>query len=160
MNRLEVGCVFSRREGGLALAALVKGDGEFGGGDHAVGRGYVFAGHVKGGAVVGAGADEREPEGDVHASVEGVELERDEALVVIHANDAVPFMHDGGLMKNSVGRERAGKRRAGDAFQRSDGGCDDVDFFTAKVTVLAAMGVESSDSDTGLADAAMPQMVG
>ena len=60
--------------------------------------------------MIGAGAREGEAERDVHAFVERVQLERDQALIVIHAEHAVPIAGRG-VMENGVGRERAGEDR-------------------------------------------------
>ena len=53
------------------------------------GRATPAAGDVEGGAVVGRGAHERQAEGDVHAAVEVEHLDRDQRLVVIHADGRV-----------------------------------------------------------------------
>ncbi len=46
------------------------------------------------------------PERDVHARVKGMELERDQTLIVIHAQDGVEFTLDG-AMKDGIGRNRS-----------------------------------------------------
>ena len=125
------------------------------GGEEAVGAGDAAAGDVERGAVVGAGAGEREAEGDVHAGVEGVELEGDETLVVIHAEDAVEVAFDG-AEEDGVGREGAGEvggEAAGD--EGANGGGDEVGFFAAEVAVLAGVGVEAGDGDARMGDAAL-----
>ena len=53
-------------------------------GDQARRIGAAGAGDIEGGAVVGRGAHERQPERDVDGVVEGQRLDRDQRLVVIH----------------------------------------------------------------------------
>ena len=55
----------------------------------------------KSSAVIRAGARERKAEGDIHAFMEGVEFQWDQALIVIHAKDSVEFpLH--GAMENGI----------------------------------------------------------
>ncbi len=53
------------------------------------------------------GADDRQPQGDVHAAPEVQHLHRDQRLVVIHADHGVVGAA-GGLVKQSVGGFRTG----------------------------------------------------
>ena len=93
---------------------------------------------LKGRAVVRAGANEREAEGDIHPFVKRVELEWDQALVVIHAKNAIEFpLHR--TMENRVWRE--GALEIGVAFQFIDSGGNDVDFLSAEVAVFAGVGI-------------------
>src|SRR6476469_10805266 len=54
-------------------------------GNHAVGPREVFPCDLESGAVIGARSGKGKPEGDVHAFVKRVEFQRDESLIVIHA---------------------------------------------------------------------------
>ena len=58
--------------------------------------------------MIGAGARKGETERDIHAFMEGVQLERDQSLIVIHAEHGVEFALDR-AMENRVGREGAGE---------------------------------------------------
>ena len=58
-------------------------------GDQARRIGLAGAGDVEGGAVIGRGAHERQAERDVDGVVEGQRLDRDQRLVVIHAQRGV-----------------------------------------------------------------------
>ena len=71
-------------------------------GDHAVGPRDALAGDRKSGAVIRAGARERQAKSDVHAFMESVQFQRDQSLIVIHAKHAVEFSLDR-AMKNGVG---------------------------------------------------------
>ena len=84
--------------------------GQLHGCEHAVWSRDAFAGNLKRGAVIGAGARKRQTESDVHAFVKRMQLERDEPLIVIHAKDAVPLAA-GGVVKDGVGRERTSEER-------------------------------------------------
>ena len=57
--------------------------------DEARRRGAALGRNVEGRAVVGRGAHERQPQGDVDAFVEGDRLQRDQRLVVIHGDHRV-----------------------------------------------------------------------
>src|SRR5207249_3832146 len=61
-------------------------------GNHAIRTGNAFAGDVEGGAVIGTGARKRQAEGDVHAGMKGVQLQRNQALIVIQTESGVPFL--------------------------------------------------------------------
>src|SRR5213076_2987736 len=76
-------------------------------GDHAVRPRNVFAGDVEGGSVIGACARERKTERYVYAFVKGVQLQRNQSLVVIHAKHGVPGAICS-VIKNSVGGKRTG----------------------------------------------------
>ena len=103
--------------------------------------GLAGAGNVEGGAVVRRGADERQSQRDVDGVLERNRLDRDQRLVVIHADGAVI-----GVARRGV---EHGIRRQGspgvDAFgaQRLNGRCDDVDVFAAERAVFAGMRVEA-----------------
>src|ERR1700722_11487766 len=89
---------------------LGKFNREFDRSDHAVGLCESFAGDRKGGAVIGAGAGEWEPKRYVHAAMKGVQFERDQPLIVIHAKSGTPPPLRQ-TMKERVGRDRAGEDR-------------------------------------------------
>src|SRR5207248_10300342 len=52
----------------------------------------AFAGDIEGGAVIGTGARERQAEGDVGAGMKGVQLQRNQALIMIQTESGVPFL--------------------------------------------------------------------
>ena len=70
------------------------------------------AGNVERGAMVGRGAHDRQAERDVDAFVEMQRLERDQRLVVIHAQRRVVVARGAARMEHGVGGVRAGDRRA------------------------------------------------
>src|ERR1051326_756099 len=74
--------------------------------DHAVGLRDSFAGDLECGAVIGTRARKWKTKCRVHAAVKGVQLERDEGLIVIHAKHGIEFTFDC-AMENSVGGMRA-----------------------------------------------------
>src|SRR3546814_7158815 len=86
--------------------------------------------NVKGSAVVGRGADDGETKRHINALIKMQRLERDQRLVVIHAERDVistPYA----LMEHGIGGKRAGDV---DAFRPKLFHCgnDDVDFLNAK----------------------------
>ena len=98
--------------------------------------------------MVGAGAGVGQTKGHVHAGLEGEEFERDQSLVVIHAEDAVEFPGHG-AMENGVRRVRAGEvTLAGELF---DGGGDDLFFLLPELSVFAGVGIESGHGDARVA---------
>ena len=107
--------------------------------------GAAGAGEIKGGAVVGAGAGKGKAEGDIHAGVEGQQFERDEALVVIHAEHAVE-LSAGGAMKNSIGRVRAGDIALGSELR--DSRTDEAFFLVAEASSFTGVGIQSGHGQT------------
>ncbi len=150
-----VGCfgLFGGGDGGWGGGFAFGGDfgGHEDGGFHAAGVGFVFAGDVEGGAVVGGGADDGEAEGDVDAAVEVEEFDGDEALVVVHGDDEVVVALDG-FDEDGVGGEGAVGVDAVLAGHE-DGGLDDAFFLVAELAVFAGVGVEAADGDAGFFDA-------
>src|ERR1700731_4060896 len=139
----------------LRFFLLREFNGEINRGDHTVGPGESFAGNFESGSVIGAGAREGETERDVHASVKGVEFERDEALIVIHAESSVPALRDE-IVKQCVGRQwtndfgpsRTGIFRISDfGFQLRHGRCDDLDFFAPDFSRFAGVRIQSRHRD-------------
>ena len=82
--------------------------GEINRGDHAVGTGDSFAGNFKRSAVIGTGARKRKTECHIHALVKGMKFQRDQTLVVIHAEYRIEFAFNS-TMKDGVGRVGATK---------------------------------------------------
>ncbi len=116
------------------------------------GSARAAAGDVEGGAMVGRGAHEGQAERDVDAMVEGQGLDRDQRLVVIHAE------------RHVVGRARApawnmvsagsGPRASmPSARRRSIAGAHDRQIFLAERAVLAGMRVEAGDREPRTRDA-------
>ena len=86
-------------------------------------------------------ADERQSQRDVDGVLERDRLDRDQRLVVIHADGAVVGLA-GRCVEHGIRRQGA---PGVDAFraQRLNGGCDDVDVFAAERAVFAGMRVEA-----------------
>src|SRR2546423_4568493 len=76
-------------------------------GDHAISPRNVFAGDVEGRSMIGACAREGKTERYVYAFVKGVQLQRNQSLVVINAKHGVPGAVRG-VIKNGVGGKRTG----------------------------------------------------
>lgn len=134
--------------GGLLIVGvdgLDHVDGEFDGGDHGAGVGFVFADDIECGAVVDGGSDEGEAEGDVDGFVEFEEFDGDEPLVVIHSDDEVVFALEC-VDEDGVAGEGAVDIAALFACH-GDGGGDDAFFFAAEHAVFGGVGVEAADGD-------------
>src|ERR1700724_1347864 len=72
--------------------------------DHAIGTRDSFAGDVERGAMIRTRPRERQPERHIHAAVKGVEFQRNQTLIVIHAEHGVEFAF-GGAMENGIWRK-------------------------------------------------------
>ena len=147
-------CAHAQRRGGLSLFAGVgrgKPRRELQRGDQARRIGLAGAGDVEGRAVVGRGAHERQAERDVDAVIEGERLDRDQRLVVIHAErDVVGLAR--GLVEHGVGGKRAARVDAvGD--QPLDRGPHDQAVLLAERAVLAGMRIEPGDREPRARDA-------
>ena len=81
--------------------------GKIDGGDHTVRTSHSFTGNFERGAVIGAGARKGKPKRHVHTLVKGVEFQRNQSLIVIHAEYRVEFAFNR-TMKNCVGGVRPG----------------------------------------------------
>ena len=94
-------------------------------------------------------------EGDVYSLVKGMELKRDQTLVVVHAEHGVPFTIPR-MMKNCVRGERPvenrGCRISDRGLQLSNGRYDDVDFFAAKHAGFAGVRIQAGNRDTRSGD--------
>jgi hypothetical protein len=110
--------------------------------DHAVLPRDAFASNLEGCAVIGAGARKRQTERNVHAAVESVQLQWDQTLIVIHAENGIEFTFSGAT-KDGVGRKRAdedcGLRIADCGLQFFDRWRDDFDFFATEFTRFAGV---------------------
>src|SRR5438067_2530804 len=78
--------------------------------NHAVGACDAVAGDIEGSAVIGAGAGKGQAESNVHAGMEGVQLQRDQTLIVVKAESSVPFLVSE-MEKERVGGVGAGKSK-------------------------------------------------
>ena len=145
-----------RRKNSCPLASEGKFGSEADGGFHAVGTGNATTGDVKGCAVVGTRADEWKAERNIHPLVEGMELERDEALVVIHAKDSVEFAFDSAV-ENGVRGKWALEIAV--VLQLRDGWRDDFDFLVAEVAVFTGVWVETCNGNAGFGDTSGAQEV-
>ena len=145
-----------RRKNSCPLASECKSGREANGGFHAVGTDDAATGDTKSRAVIGARADKWQAERDIYSFVEGMELERDEALVVIHAQDPVELAFDSAV-ENGIRRKRA--LEIDMALQFCDGWRDDFDFLAAEVAVFASVGVETGDGDARFGNSSGAQEV-
>ena len=108
--------------------------------------------------MVGRGADEVEAEGDVDAAVEVEGLDRDQRLVVVHADRGVVAGARRGV-EERVGGVRAGE---GEAFgaEAGDDRCDDLELLAAHGAAFAGVGVEAGDGDAGGGEAEVGPQAG
>ena len=111
--------------------------------------GPAGAGDVEGGAVIGRGANERQPQRDVDGVVERQRLDRDQRLVVIHADRAV-IGFARGFVEHGVGRQRPPDLDAL-AAQDFDGRRHDALLLGAERAVFAGMGLRPDIARRGLA---------
>ena len=102
--------------------------------------GAAGAGDVEGGAVIGRGADERQSQRDVDGVLEGDGLDRDQRLIVIHADRAV-IGFARGFVEHGVGGQRAARRRC-----RRAAGCRTA----GATTSISSMPSEPSSPACGL----------
>jgi hypothetical protein len=125
------------------------------GGEQAGVVGGAETGDVEGGAVIDAGADEGQADGDVDAVFDPEVLDGDEALVVVLGHHGVEGS-GAGSHEDGVGGPGSADV---DAFapRGFDGGGDDVQVLTAEQAVLPCVGIEAGDSDAGGGQAAAPQ---
>ena len=116
----------------------------------AIGR-LARAGQIVGGAVVDAGADDRQPQRHVHRLAEAQQLADDGRLVVVHGHHAV-VLTGRGLPKGGLRAERpdqrgrqppAAKRRA----RSPNSGLDDGALLVAEQPRLAGVWIERSHHD-------------
>jgi len=134
-----------------------KCGGEADGGFHAVGAGNASTGDLEGGAVVGARSHKWEAERDIHAFVKGMELQRDQPLVVIHAKDTIELPLNGAV-ENGVGRE--GPLKVPMVPQIRNGRSDDFDFLAAEIAIFAGVGIQPRHGDSGAVDPLRDKKVG
>src|SRR5436190_21353985 len=135
-------------------------------GYHAVRPRNVFAGDVEGRSVIGACPREGKTESYVYAFVKGVQLQRNQSLVVIHAKHGVPGAICS-VIKNGVGGKRTandcrlsiGDGKPGRCFasvtgrlEFGDSGCDQFDLFAAERAGFTGVRVQTSDGDAWLCD--------
>src|SRR5437764_6565868 len=79
--------------------------------NHTVGASDAFARDVEGGAMIGAGSGKGQAESNVYAGMEGMQFQRDQTLIVVHANCGVPFLVSE-MEEERVRRDGAGKTRS------------------------------------------------
>jgi hypothetical protein len=77
-------------------------------GDHAVGVGNALAGNLEGGSVIRARPHKRETQRHIHALMEGMQLQRNQTLIVIHAEHSIPITVRG-VVEECVRRKRPGE---------------------------------------------------
>src|SRR3546814_2194215 len=108
--------------------------------------------------MVGRGADERQAEGNVATLVEIQRLDRDQRLVVIHADRGVVAGARRG-MEHGIWRQRAGHIEAFGA-QALDSRGNDCGIFVAHRTGLAGMSVDPCNRQPRPLDAELVAQVG
>lgn len=98
--------------------------------------------------MIRTGPRKRETQGDVHPSIESMELEGYETLVVIHAQDAVEFARCC-TAKHGVRRMRTRNFRPAfhAAAKRLHGREDDPDLFGPQIAALTGVRVQTCHSD-------------
>lgn len=125
-----------------------QGGGKFEGGLVAIRAGTIFSGKLVGGAVIRTGAEEGEAPGEVDSFVEGEELERDESLIVVGAEDGVEFSV-GGAMVNGVGGPGAGEDSWRFGLKDFESGGEEGDFFGTEIAILPCVGIDASEGNLG-----------
>ena len=100
--------------------------------------------------MIGAGADNRQAQGDVDAIVKIKRFQRDQCLIVVHAQRHIIAIA-GVRGEQAIGAVRAGDR---DSLgrQRSHRRCDDRGVFAAHSPVFTGMRIECGDGNTGRDD--------
>ncbi len=124
------------------------------GGNQARRAGAPGAGDVERRAVVGRGPDPRQSQGNIDPALDIEGLERDQALVVVHADGGI-VGRPRRLVEQGIGRVRAGGVDAG-LPQRGDRGCDNRILLAAQCTGLAGMGVEAGKGEPRCGDPEIP----
>ena len=126
---------------------LEQPDGGLDGCLHAGGVSDATPGDVEGGAVAGAGTDQRESERHVDGGVEPDQLQGDVALVVVHGEDPVEFTSDSTTQQGVGGEGTAGINAVSDGGGdcRSDRGL----FLVAEETRFTGVRVQRTNADPG-----------
>src|SRR3546814_1803314 len=106
------------------------------------------SGDIEGGAMIGRGADDRQPERQIDPVVEMQRLERRERLIVIGAEQRVILRPDR-RREQRVGGERPLDEQPF-ADQLRDRGGNDPQFLVAKLPAFAGMGVRSEEHTSEL----------
>src|SRR5207248_8854041 len=92
-----------------ATTVLRKIHGEIDRCDHTVGTGNSLAGNFKCGAVIGTGSRKRKAKRYVHTLVKGVKFQRDQSLIVIHAEYRIELIFNH-MVKDGVGGVVTGEK--------------------------------------------------
>jgi hypothetical protein len=111
--------------------------------NQAGGTGLAAPGQIVGGAVVHRGPHNRQAEGDIDSVIKMQELERDQPLVVVHADDSIVAAL-GGKPEKGVSTVRT---TGIDPFVPSclDGRDNELCLFIAEQTAFSGMRVEGKD---------------
>ena len=100
--------------------------------------------------MIDRGANDRQPDREVHAATERHGFERDQPLIVIHGNHHVIRSANRGA-EQGIGRK--GERRVNPgAPGKTNGRCNAVLLFVAEQPVFARVRIESRHADTRLQD--------
>lgn len=105
--------------------------------------------------MVRAGPWKWQAQRDIHPFIEGVELERDQTLVMIHAQNAVELaLYD--AIKKCIRRMRARNLRRTIQGEAKRFNCrrDDIDLFSAQIPILTGVRVQTGNCNTRPTDAA------
>ena len=129
-------------------------DGHLQRGGHRPRIGSVLSGDIESRTMVGGGPDDRQAERDVDRILEVERLDRDQRLVVIHAQRRI-VIGARAVVEHRVGRVRPGhsptlRRESGD--RRSD----DFELFPAELPTFTSVGVEPGHRESRLSDPKMP----
>ena len=130
---------------GAGLSAMASRAASRSAATRLVAIGGAGAGDVEGGAVIGRGAHERKAERDIDGVIESKRLDRDQRLVVIHAQGGIvgrarPFV------EQRIGRQRTPGIDAVGNEPRNGRGNDGA-VLLAERAVLAGVGVEPGDGE-------------
>src|SRR5208337_5603293 len=121
--------------------------------------------NVVGGPVIDRGADDRQPEADVHSFVEMSELHRYKPLVVVHSYNRVKFIVDGAV-ENGIRRPwtadpgvKAGfvpSRFLDLGLELLDYGPDNLDFLAPELSGFSRMWIEARNCNAGRSHSEIP----
>src|SRR6266404_4382673 len=114
-------------------------------GDQALGARTTSAGDCKGSSMIRRGPHEGQSERGIHPAIEVDRLDRDQRLIMIHAQCGVKS-RTRLEVKHGVGGQWATHLYPGSA-QLGDSRFDDLDLFTSETTGLSGMRIETGDDE-------------
>ena len=116
-------------------------------GNHRAGIGHTLARNIEGGSMVGAGTHNRQAQRDIDSLIEIERLDRDQRLIVIHAQRRV-IAFAGMRSEQRVGGVRAGYSQSLGP-KRGDRRSNDCDLLAAHAAFLARVRIECGNRDPG-----------